>query len=142
MGGKVESPFTVEIWDGERLSETIAVAQNMVVARAAYDAARGERPGRTVLLRHGTRVVDSSERRESAAPPTIGHLKSQGVTGMRLWCTGCGKSGVLSFEAMGAKDHQRFPTAGRRPTCSACGGHQVQRMPDWPRVMPRKGEPR
>jgi hypothetical protein len=133
MGGKVESSFAVEVWDGERLSETIAVAQNLIVARAAYEAAIGERPGRTVMLRHGARVVRSSDRREDQAPPTIGHLRTHGVTGMRLWCIGCGKAAVLSFEAMGAHDDQSFPTAGRRPTCSACGGRKVQRMPDWPR---------
>lgn len=131
MGGKVESPFTVEVWDGERLSETIAVAQNVIVADAAYDAAIGQRPGRTVMLRHGTRVIRSSPRREVEAPPTVALLKTQGARGARLWCVGCGHHAVMTWTAMKAKDEEPFPTCGRRLTCSACGGRQVQRMPDW-----------
>lgn len=133
MGGKVESPFTVEVWDGERLSETIAVAQNVIVAAAAYDAAIGQRPGRSVTLRHGTRVIRSSPGQVPDKPPTIGMLKAQGVTGARLWCVECGHHAVMTWKAMRAKDDEPFPTVGRSLKCSACGGRQVHRMPDWRR---------
>lgn len=132
MGGKVESPFTVEIWDGERLSETIAVAQNVIVADAAYQAAIGQRPGRTVTLRHGTRVIRTSPGRTSDAPPTVAKLKAQGVEGVRLWCIGCGRHAVLKWHQLRVQDSALFPTVGRRLTCSACGGRDVQKMPDWP----------
>ena len=132
MGGKVESPFTVEVWDGEHLSETIAVAQNVIVASAAYDAAIGQRPGRTVTLRHGTRVLRTSPGQTAEAPPTVARLKAQGVQGVRLWCIGCGRYAVLSWERLKARDQQPFPTVGRRVACSACGSREVQKMPDWP----------
>ncbi len=132
MGGKVESPFTVEIWDGERLSETIAVAQNVIVAGAAYEAAIGQRPGRTVMLRHGTRVIRTSPRQTAEPPPTVGRLKAQGVQGVRLWCIACGRYAVMSWTRLNASDEQPFPDVGHRLRCSACGGREVQRMPDWP----------
>lgn len=131
MGGKVEHPFKVEVWEGDKIAETIAVAGNAIVAGAAYEAAVKERPGRVVILRHGARVVRTTKP-EPQAPPTVAMLKALGVAGARLWCVGCGHYAAMSWEGLRARDEEPFPTCGRRLTCSACGGRQVQRMPDWP----------
>lgn len=134
MAGKVDHPFKVEVWEGDKVAETLAVAGSVVVAGAAYDTAAKERPGRVVTLRHGARVIRTTEPAKAApsAPPTVGQLRGLGVTGARLWCVGCGRNANLSWEALKALDEEPFPTAGRRPACTACGSRQVQRMPNWP----------
>ncbi len=71
MGGKVEHPLKVEVWAGERLVETLAVAETAMIGIAAFEAAVKERPGRAVTLRHGARVMRSSQQRTSGAPPTV-----------------------------------------------------------------------
>jgi len=130
MGGKVEHPFRVEVWEGDKVAETLAVAGNAVVGIAAYEAAVNERPGRSVTLRHGARIVRSSAAAH-VGPPTVAMLKAQGVAGVRLWCVGCGRHAVLSWAQLKAGDGESFPTAGRQPACSACGSREVTRMPDW-----------
>jgi hypothetical protein len=132
MGSKVEHPFKVEVWDGDKVHETMAVVQHATVAIAAYEAAIKARPGRVVTLRHGARVLRTTEPPKTAAPPTVGHLRSLGIKGVRLWCVTCGRGGVLSFDAIGARDDEPFPTAGKRPSCAVCQSRDVQRMPDWP----------
>lgn len=134
MGGKVEHPFRVEVWEGDKVAETLAVAGSVIVAGAAYDAAVGERPGRVVTLRHGARVIRTNEPTKPAplAPPTVAQLRALGVGGVRLWCVGCGRHAVLSWAQLKAGDDELFPTAGRQPACSACGSREVTRMPDWP----------
>ncbi len=141
MGGKVDHPFKVEVWEGDKVAETLAIAGSVVVAGAAYDAAVKERPGRVVTLRHGARVVRTTEPAKAApsAPPTVGQLRGLGVAGARLWCVGCGRHAILSWEALKAQDKEPFPTAGRRPACTACGSRQVQRMPDWPNAQRTPG---
>ncbi|AVO46419.1 hypothetical protein [Phreatobacter cathodiphilus] len=93
-----------------------------------------DHPFKVVTLRHGARVIRTTEPAKAArtAPPTVGQLRALGVVGARLWCIGCGRHAILSWEALKAKDEEPFLTAGRRPACKACGGRQVQRMPDWP----------
>lgn len=66
MGSKVEHPFKVEVWDGDKVHETMAVVNHATVAIAAYEAAVKERQGRVVTLRHGARVLRSTE---PAKPP-------------------------------------------------------------------------
>jgi len=132
MGGKVDHPFKVEVWEGDKVAETLAVAGNVVIAGAAFKAAVTQRPGRVVTLRHGARVIRTTEPKAPAPPPTIGHLRGLGVMGARLWCSACGHHAVLSWEAMKVREEDPFPTAGGRLVCSACEGRQVQRMPDWP----------
>jgi hypothetical protein len=131
MGGKVEHPFRVEVWEGDKVAETLAVARNAVIGIAAYEAAVKERPGRSVTLSHGARIVRSSTAAQTG-PPTVAMLKAQGVAGVRLWCVGCGHHAVLTWAQLKAGDDEPFPTAGRPPACSACGGREVTRMPDWP----------
>jgi hypothetical protein len=138
MGGKVEHPFKVEVWQGEKLVETLAVAETATIGIAAYEAAVKERPGRAVTLRHGARVVRSSEPPAPQAPPTVAMLRRLGVLGARLWCSGCGRHAVKSWEEIRATDDEPFPTCGRRLTCSACGGKTVQRMPDWPDPLAKR----
>lgn len=131
----MDHPFKVECWEGDKVAETLAVAGNVVIAGAAFEAAVSQRPGRTVTLRHGARVIRTTQpvKAKPAGPPTVGQLKALGVAGARLWCVGCGHNAILSWEALKARDDEPFPAAGRRLTCKACGGRQVQRMPDWPR---------
>lgn len=132
MGSKVQHPFKVEVLDGDKVHETLAVANHATVAIAAYEAATKERQGRVVTLRHGARVLRATEPAEPIPPPTVGHLRSLGVKGVRLWCVNCGRAGVLTFEAIRARDDEPFPAAGKRPSCAACQSRDVQRMPDWP----------
>lgn len=131
MGSKVELPFKVEVWDGDKVGEILAVVNHVTVAIAAFEAATRERPGRVVTLRHGARVLRSTGI-GNPKPPTVGHLRTQGVKGVRLWCVSCGRAGTLTFEAIKAGDDEPFPTAGRRLSCSGCQSRDVQRMPDWP----------
>lgn len=68
--------------------------------------------------------------------PTIGFLRAQGVTGVRVYCrTGhCVRSACLEFDAIGLSTDLPFPEIERsgRLVCSACGGRMVSTMPDWP----------
>jgi hypothetical protein len=132
MGSKVEHPFKVEVWEGDKVHEILAVVNHATVAIAAYEAAIRERRGRVVTLRHGARVLRSTAPAEPPPPPTVGHLRTLGVKGVRLWCVTCGRAGGLTFEALGALDAEPFPTAGKRPSCAVCQSRNVQRMPDWP----------
>lgn len=136
MGGKVEHPFKIEVWAGDKVVETLAIVTNVGVAIAAFDAAFRERPGRHVTLRHGARVIRATAH-VPPGPPTVGQLKSQRVKAVRLWCLTCGRSATLSWENVGAADDERFPEVGRRLRCSACGGRDIQKMPDWPAQTPR-----
>ncbi|ESY35728.1 hypothetical protein X748_14030 [Mesorhizobium sp. LNJC386A00] len=54
-----EFAFHVELWSADdlRVDDTLAVAKNIRVARAAYDEALKVREGRIVKLRHGARVI-------------------------------------------------------------------------------------
>jgi len=137
MGGKVEHPFKIEVWTGDKVVETLGIVTNVSVATAAFEAAIRERPGRHITLRHGARVIRATPQIPSA-PPTVGQLKSQKVRSVRLWCLSCGRSGALSWEALGAADTDPFPAVGKRLRCSACGGRDVQKMPDWPVHSPNK----
>lgn len=132
MGSKVEHPFKVEVWEGDKVHETMAVVSHATVAIAAYEAAVQARQGRVVTLRHGARVLRSTEAAKPPAPPTVGHLRTLGVKGVRLWCVSCGRSGMLTFEALGARDAEPFPMAGKRSICAICKSRDVLRMPDWP----------
>lgn len=132
MGSKVEHPFKVEVWDGDKVHETLAVASHATVAIAAFEAATKERQGRVVTLRHGARVLRTTEPAKPIPTSTVGHLRTLGVKGVRLWCVNCGRAGVLTFEAIRARDDEPFPTAGKRTSCAACQSRDVQRMPDWP----------
>lgn len=62
MGGKAVGEFTVEQWDdaGRKCIEIMAWAGNLLVARAAFDMALTQRPGRYVILCHGARIIAKS----------------------------------------------------------------------------------
>ena len=96
------------------------MASHATVAIAAYEAATKERQGRVVTLRHGARVLRTTEPAKPLPPPTVGHLRSLGVKGVRFWCVNCGRAGVLTFEAIRARDDEPFPTTGKRPSGAAC----------------------
>lgn len=72
MGSKVEHPLKVEVWEGDKVRETLAVVSHVTVAIAAYEAAVKERPGRAVTLRNGARVIRATEPSKPPAPPTSG----------------------------------------------------------------------
>ncbi|WP_439572655.1 hypothetical protein [Phreatobacter sp.] len=134
MGSKVSHDFLVEVWEGGRVAEVMAAAGNIIVAQAAFEAAVGQRPGRRLTLRHGARVIRSAgeDAASRPAPPTVGLLRGQGVMGARLWCVGCKRQGILTWEQMRAREDEPFPSAGGRLRCGRCGSDQVTRMPDWP----------
>ena len=60
--------FRIEEWDhaGDRPLNLMAIVGNVSVARAAYEAARRDRPDRYVMLRQGARVVTHSFREDEA----------------------------------------------------------------------------
>lgn len=82
MGGKVDRPYKVEVWEGDRVTETLAVAGSVLVAGVAYEAAGKERLGRVVTLRRGARFVRTTKPAKSrrAAAPTLGHLRGGQVS--------------------------------------------------------------
>jgi hypothetical protein len=51
--------FRVEVWDDydDLVVELVALANNVLVARAAYDAAVKMRPSANLVLRQGARVI-------------------------------------------------------------------------------------
>ncbi|MCJ8142985.1 SOS response-associated peptidase [Ancylobacter sp. A5.8] len=65
---EVHLGFRIEEWDhaADRPKHLMALAENISVAHAAFEAARKDRPERYVLLRQGTRVVTDSFRDEEA----------------------------------------------------------------------------
>ncbi len=69
----------------------------------------------------------------SAPPPSIAHLKTQGLTGVCTFCRACGHSGAVTFDAIGFPDSTLFPkiARARRFRCSACGARDCAVMPDW-----------
>ncbi len=54
-------PFAVEEWDatGNHIERVLARAANVLLARAAFEAAAKLYPGHVLTLRNGTRVVAS-----------------------------------------------------------------------------------
>jgi hypothetical protein len=54
-----ELPFKVEAWSqkGQNIDRLIATATNVLVARAAYEAAVQLYPGQNITLRQGARVI-------------------------------------------------------------------------------------
>ncbi len=84
MGSKVDHPFKVEVWEGDKIHETMAVVNHATVAIAAYEAAVKARQGRVVTLRHGARVLRSTERAKPPAPQNVGYLRTLRVKGVRL----------------------------------------------------------
>ena len=66
-------------------------------------------------------------------PPSIAHLKAQGVSGVSTFCRSCGHSGAVAFDALRLPDQMPFPmiASARRFRCSACGARNFGMMPDW-----------
>ena len=76
-----------------------------------------------------------SSKRAPIAPPTIAHLRGQGLKGARVFCGSiyCGRMIVIPFEDIGLSDSTPFPAikTHRRWTCQRCGSREVSVMPDW-----------
>ena len=54
--------YSIDVWDDrDNLIEHIGKISNLMVARAAFDAAVLERPGKPVTLRQGARVVRTTK---------------------------------------------------------------------------------
>ncbi len=45
----------------------------------------------------------------SAPPPSIAHLKTQGLTGVCTFCRACGHSGAVTFDAIGFPELDAVP---------------------------------
>ena len=58
-------PYTVEQWDDadQHVEETIAMVGDYRVAKAAFDRAVRERPGRIITLRQKARLISDSRRK-------------------------------------------------------------------------------
>jgi hypothetical protein len=58
MGWPFDLPYSVELWDDEdrHVEELIALTGDYRVARAAYEEAVKQRPGRIVTLQQKTRL--------------------------------------------------------------------------------------
>jgi hypothetical protein len=54
--------FKVEKWDwrNQHVEEIVATTSLLLVARAAFDAARGQYPGAQLTLRQGIRVIEKT----------------------------------------------------------------------------------
>jgi hypothetical protein len=58
-----ELPYRVELWRdgvGEAVERVLARALNVQLARAIFNAARGEHPERRITVRKGTRIIADS----------------------------------------------------------------------------------
>lgn len=59
MGNKIGVDWTIESITPEGARELLASAGNILIARAAFEAAVPTRPGRVVRLMHGPRILES-----------------------------------------------------------------------------------
>jgi hypothetical protein len=70
-----------------------------------------------------------------SAPPTIAHLKSDGLDGLFVTCANaaCRHSTPFTFAALGLPDELQFPAIAqrRRFVCTRCGARAVNIMPAW-----------
>lgn len=66
-------------------------------------------------------------------PPTIGALKTLGVTGVLPLCRDCKHGGAVAFDALGLPDDTPFPQVLglRRFRCQNCGSRDCHVTPDW-----------
>ena len=68
-------------------------------------------------------------------PPTIGHLRSMGLTGLTVTCSGveCHHAVDMRFDDLGLAEEVEFPqiVTLKRFWCSRCGSDRVTLMPDW-----------
>ena len=64
MGRPLDLPYSIELWDDtdSHVEELIALIGDYRVARAAFDEAIKERPGRIVTLRQKTRLLADSRK--------------------------------------------------------------------------------
>lgn len=86
---------------------------------------------------HGINPKPARPKRSRVVPPSIGSLKTQGVKGVRAFCSSfkCGHHAVIAFEVIGKPDETLFPSI--RFKCSKCGNRDVQTQPDWPHPSDR-----
>lgn len=65
--------------------------------------------------------------------PTIGYLKSIGLTGVYVTCLGCQMSRPLPFDALMLPAKTLFPDVERlrRFRCADCGGRASAVTTDW-----------
>jgi hypothetical protein len=81
----------------------------------------------------------------TTAPPlpplTIDDLKTMGVEGVNVSCTGCGQRNIVAWDGLRLGDETPFPDIARlkRFTCSSCGSKSVGVTPDWRGYKPQDG---
>jgi hypothetical protein len=56
-------PYRIDRWDADGISEHLADIDDLIVARAIYEAACKRRsPGERITLRQGARVIEDSRK--------------------------------------------------------------------------------
>ncbi len=73
--------------------------------------------------------------RPAYEPPTVGDLRSLGITGLQVTCSGahCFHSAAFEFGRLHIPDATRFPDIRGllRFVCTSCGAREFHIMPDW-----------
>ena len=82
-------------------------------------------------------MTDARAKRLPPGPlPSIGYLRDQGVTSLRVSCNGsnCHHGAALTFDVLGLPDDTPFPSIATRRwcTCERYGSRKVNVMPRWP----------
>ena len=94
-----------------------------------------------VRARHDqVRLTDArTNRPPPGPPPSIGYLRAQGVTHLRVSCSGpnCHHGSDLTFDALCRPDDTPFPSIAtrRRWKWQRCGSRKASVMPRWPRTI-------
>ena len=59
MSGTGSLEYRVEVWnaEGNRVEELVALCSNSIIAKGAYEAAIGLKPGANLVLSHRARVI-------------------------------------------------------------------------------------
>jgi hypothetical protein len=92
-----DEPFKVEEWDrdGNRIERVIARADNLIVGRRAYEAARRQYPKARLTLRQGIRVIEETET-QNFRPSNV----ANGARRLRVWAPDGSKYRTNKYEAV------------------------------------------
>ena len=55
-------PYRIDRWDADGISKHLADIDDLIVARAIYEAAFKRSPGERITLRQGARVIEDSRK--------------------------------------------------------------------------------
>jgi hypothetical protein len=101
----------------------------------SFNSWGGFRRVRKLYGKHALELVRTMAAKSLDPPPTIAHLKAQGLTSVCPVCRACQHSGAVAFDALRLPDETPFPDIGRarRFRCSACGARDCAVAPNWQR---------